>query len=106
MNDDHMDSTIQMIYDNIPGMQKDPSNVITEAEKAVQYLPQPLKLRLPFPRRVFDRKDVTNVIVEMLLVLLRRINQIIIFFWTTPYLQMFSIAFSQRHCEIASRNDH
>jgi Protein of unknown function (DUF2470) len=82
MNDDHMDSTIQMIYHNIPGMQKDPSNLITEAiitsvdslgmyimvtrEKAVQYLPQPLKLRLPFPRKVFDQKDVKNVIVEML----------------------------------------
>lgn len=81
MNDDHMAGTIQMIYGNIPGMEKDPSNLITEAiitsvdslgmyikvtrEKPVSYLPQQFKLRLPFPRQITERKDVKTMIVEL-----------------------------------------
>lgn len=81
MNEDHMDATIAMIHANIPGMERDPENPITEAiitsvdslgmyvkvtrEKAVQYLPQQFKLRLPFPRPAQDRKDVKLLIMEL-----------------------------------------
>ena len=81
MNDDHMEATIAMVQANIPGLEPDPDNKITEAiitsvdslgmyvkvtrEKPVQYLPQQFKLRLPFPRPALDRKDVKVQIMEL-----------------------------------------
>lgn len=85
MNDDHMAATIAMVHANVPGMSNDDgdadTNPITEAlvtsvdslglyitvtrEKAVKYLPQQFKLRLPFPRPAADRKDVKMLIMEL-----------------------------------------
>ncbi|KAL7438041.1 hypothetical protein ACHAXM_005973 [Skeletonema potamos] len=75
MNDDHMDSTIAMVAHAIPGLEVDEA-VITSVDSLGMYVkctrtprstdqPQQFKIRLPFPRRVTDRKDVKNVIVEM-----------------------------------------
>jgi putative heme iron utilization protein len=81
MNEDHMSATIAMVQANVPGMEDDPSNIITEAlitsvdslgmyvkvtrEKPVKYLPQQFKLRLPFTRQATDRKDVKIQIMEL-----------------------------------------
>jgi putative heme iron utilization protein len=81
MNEDHMKATIAMVQTNVPGMEPDPDNPITEAmitsvdtlgmfikvtrDKPVKYLPQQFKLRLPFPRPAESRKDVKTLIVEL-----------------------------------------
>lgn len=81
MNEDHMTATIAMVQGNVPGMEPDPENPITEAiitsvdslgmyvkvtrEKPVKYLPKQFKLRLPFSRQVTDRKDVKVMIMEL-----------------------------------------
>eukprot|EP00986_Skeletonema_menzelii_P014787 scaffold10253_cov124-Skeletonema_menzelii.AAC.2 len=75
MNDDHMDSTIAMIAHAIPGLEVSEA-VITSVDSLGMYVkctrtprasdqPQQFKIRLPFPRKIEDRKDVKNVIVEM-----------------------------------------
>ena len=83
MNDDHMDSTIAMVEHYVPGLKAD--GYVKEAEiTSVDSLgmfvkitrdpendtqlpgqPKQFKLRLPFPRKVTERKDVKTVIVEM-----------------------------------------
>jgi len=81
MNEDHMAATIAMVQANVPGLEPDPDNKITEAiitsvdslgmyvkvtrEKPVKFLPQQFKLRLPFPRPAEDRKDVKMQIMEL-----------------------------------------
>ncbi|EEC47844.1 predicted protein, partial [Phaeodactylum tricornutum CCAP 1055/1] len=81
MNEDHMPATIAMVQGNVPGMEHDPENPITEAiitsvdslgmyvkvtrEKGIGFLPQSFKLRLPFPEVAKDRKDVKVRIMEM-----------------------------------------
>jgi putative heme iron utilization protein len=81
MNEDHMEATIAMVQANVPGLEPDPDNKITEAiitsvdslgmyvkvtrEKPVKFLPQQFKLRLPFPRPAEDRKDVKVQIMEL-----------------------------------------
>lgn len=75
MNDDHMDSTIAMIAHAIPGLDVSEA-VITSVDSLGMYVkctrtprasdqPQQFKIRLPFPRKIEDRKDVKEVIVEM-----------------------------------------
>ena len=75
MNEDHQDSTIAMIANAIPGLEVDEA-VITSVDSLGMYVkvsrtprasdqPQQFKMRLPFPRKAEDRKDVKNVIVEM-----------------------------------------
>lgn len=75
MNDDHMDSTIAMIAHAIPGLDVSEA-VITSVDSLGMYVkctrtprssdqPQQFKIRLPFPRKIKDRKDVKEVIVEM-----------------------------------------
>lgn len=75
MNDDHMDSTIAMVAHAIPGLEVSEA-VITSVDSLGMFVkctrtprasdqPQQFKIRLPFPRKIEDRKDVKNVIVEM-----------------------------------------
>lgn len=75
MNDDHMDATIAMIANAIPGLDVEEA-VITSVDSLGMYVkvtrtprasdqPQQFKLRLPFPRPAEDRKDVKTLIVEM-----------------------------------------
>ena len=75
MNDDHMDSTIAMVAKDIPGLDVSEA-IITSVDSLGMYVkctrtprasdqPHQFKIRLPFPRRVTERKDVKNVIVEM-----------------------------------------
>jgi len=75
MNDDHSDATKAMIANAIPGMLVDDA-IITSVDSLGMYVKvkrtprsktqfQEFKLRLPFPRQVFERKDVKEVIVEM-----------------------------------------
>jgi len=75
MNEDHQDSTIAMIAAAIPGLQVDEA-IITSVDSLGMYVkvsrtprasdqPQQFKMRLPFPRKAQDRKDVKNIIVEM-----------------------------------------
>ncbi len=75
MNEDHMDSTIAMIANAIPGLVVEAAE-ITSVDSLGMYVkctrtprasdqPQQFKIRLPFPRRVEQRKDVKDVIVEM-----------------------------------------
>lgn len=75
MNEDHMDSTIAMIANAIPGLDVEEA-VITSVDSLGMYVkvtrtprssdqPQQFKLRLPFPRPAEDRKDVRTLIVEM-----------------------------------------
>lgn len=75
MNEDHMESTIAMIANAIPGMDVSEA-VITSVDSLGMYVkvtrtprasdqPQQFKLRLPFPRPAADRKDVKTLIVEM-----------------------------------------
>jgi len=81
MNEDHMEATIAMVQANVPGLEPDPENKITEAiitsvdslgmyvkvtrEKPVKFLPQQFKLRLPFSQPAKDRKDVKVQIMEL-----------------------------------------
>ena len=83
MNEHHIDATIAMVQHYIPGLDAEGyvkaaeiTSVdslgmfvkITRDEENNEQLPgQPLqfKLRLPFPRRAEDRKDVKTLIVEM-----------------------------------------
>ena len=75
MNDDHQDSTIAMVAHAIPGLDVSEA-VITSVDSLGMYVkctrtprasdqPQQFKIRLPFPRKVEERKDVKDVIVEM-----------------------------------------
>lgn len=75
MNDDHMESTIAMVANAIPGLVVSEA-VITSVDSLGMYVkvtrtprasdqPQQFKLRLPFSRPAADRKDVKNLIVEM-----------------------------------------
>ena len=81
MNEDHQEATIAMVHANVPGMDPDEENPITEAiitsvdslgmyvkvtkKEAVGYLPQQFKLRMPFPRPAENRGDVKTLIMEM-----------------------------------------
>jgi putative heme iron utilization protein len=75
MNEDHMDSTIAMIANQIPGLEVEEA-IITSVDSLGMYVkckrtprasdqPQEFKIRLPFPRQADDRKDVKTIIVEM-----------------------------------------
>jgi putative heme iron utilization protein len=75
MNEDHMEATIAMIANAIPGMVVEEA-IITSVDSLGMYVkvkrtprasdqPQEFKLRLPFPRKAEDRKDVKTLIVEM-----------------------------------------
>lgn len=75
MNDDHMDSTIAMVAHAIPGLDVEEA-VITSVDSLGMYVkctrtprastqPQQFKIRLPFPRKAEDRKEVKDIIVEM-----------------------------------------
>jgi len=75
MNDDHQGATIAMVEGQIPGLEVEEA-VITSVDSLGMYVkvkrtprasdqPQQFKLRLPFPRKVEDRKDVKQVIMEM-----------------------------------------
>jgi len=75
MNEDHMESTIAMIAQQIPGLDVTEA-IITSVDSFGMYVkvkrtprasdqPQQFKLRLPFPRPALDRKDVKMVIMEM-----------------------------------------
>lgn len=75
MNEDHMESTIAMIADQIPGLVVSEA-VITSVDSLGMYVkvsrtprasdqPQQFKLRLPFPKQANNRKDVKDIIVEM-----------------------------------------
>lgn len=75
MNDDHMDATIAMITDQIPGLLVEEAR-ITSMDSLGMYVQvkrtpvsseesQSFKLRLPFPRQATNRGDVKKLIVEM-----------------------------------------
>ena len=75
MNEDHMESTIAIISHYIPGLDVTEAT-ITSVDSLGMYVkvkrtprasnqPQEFKLRMPWPRRAEDRKDVKNLIVEM-----------------------------------------
>jgi len=75
MNDDHMEATIAMVAHAIPGLVVSEA-VITSLDSLGMYVkctrtpkasdqPQQFKIRLPFPRKVEERKEVKDVIVEM-----------------------------------------
>ena len=75
MNEDHMDATIAMVANAIPGLVVTEA-VITSVDSLGMFVkvtrtpqasdqPQQFKLRLPFPRKAEDRKDVKTLIVEM-----------------------------------------
>lgn len=75
MNEDHMDSTIAMIEKAIPGLDVTEAT-ITSVDSLGMFVkvsrtprandqPQQFKLRLPFPKRATDRKDVKDIIVQM-----------------------------------------
>jgi hypothetical protein len=74
-NDDHMEATIAMVEQYVPGflagrnkyVQAAEITSIRDPESEDQLLGQPkeLKLRLPFLRAVTERKDAESVIIEM-----------------------------------------
>lgn len=75
MNEDHSDSTIAMVAHAIPGLDVSEA-VITSVDSLGMYVkctrtprasdqPQQFKIRLPFPRKIKERKEVKDVIVEM-----------------------------------------
>lgn len=75
MNDDHQDNTIAMIEGQVPGICAKEA-VITSVDSLGMYVKvtrkpedseemQQFKMRLPFPRRAENRKDVKDLIVEM-----------------------------------------
>jgi putative heme iron utilization protein len=75
MNQDHQDATKAMILAQIPGLEVEEA-IITTIDSLGMYVkckrtprasnqPQEFKIRLPFPRRAQDRKDVKSLIVEM-----------------------------------------
>jgi len=75
MNDDHMESTIAMVAHAIPGLDVSEA-LITSVDSLGMFVkctrtprasdqPQQFKIRLPFPRKIEDRKDIHDVIVEM-----------------------------------------
>ena len=75
MNDDHSDATIAMVAAAIPGLDVSEA-VITSVDSLGMFVkctrtprasdqPQQFKIRLPFPRKAEDRKDVKQVIMEM-----------------------------------------
>lgn len=75
MNEDHMDSTIAMIASQIPDLVVEEA-LITSVDSLGMFVkvtriprasdqPQQFKIRLPFPRRANDRKDIKEIIVQM-----------------------------------------
>lgn len=75
MNEDHSDSTIAMVAHAIPGLDVSEA-LITSVDSLGMYVkctrtprasdqPQQFKIRLPFPRKITERKEVKDVIVEM-----------------------------------------
>lgn len=75
MNEDHMENTIAMVANAIPGLEVSEA-FITSVDALGMYVkvtrtprasdqPQQFKLRLPFPRPAADRKDIKTLIVEM-----------------------------------------
>jgi len=75
MNEDHMDATIGMVANAIPGLEVTEA-IITSVDSLGMFVkvtrnprasdqPQQFKLRLPFPRICKDRKDAKTLIVEM-----------------------------------------
>lgn len=75
MNEDHQDATKAMIASQIPGLEVENAE-ITSLDSLGMYVkctrtprasdqPQQFKIRLPFPRKAEDRKDVKTIIVEM-----------------------------------------
>lgn len=75
MNDDHQENTISMIEGQVPGIAAKEA-IITSVDSLGMYIKvtrspedseekQQFKMRLPFPRRAKDRKDVKELIVEM-----------------------------------------
>jgi putative heme iron utilization protein len=71
MNEDHMDSTIAMIEQQIPGLDVKEA-IISSVDSYGMFVRikrggdnQYSKIRLPFPRQAKDRKDVKDIIVEM-----------------------------------------
>jgi len=75
MNEDHMESTVAMIENQVPGLDVSEA-VITSVDSLGMYVkvsrtprasdqPQQFKIRLPFPRKAENRTDVKNIIVEM-----------------------------------------
>merc|ERR1711957_470721 len=75
MNEDHMSSTIAMIEQAIPGLGVSEALITSVDSLGMQVKvartpkagdqPQQFKLRLPFPRKAVERKDVKGIIVEM-----------------------------------------
>lgn len=75
MNDDHQESTIAMIERQVPGIHAKEA-VITSVDSLGMFVKvtrspddgeqeQTFKMRLPFPRKAENRKDVKDIIVEM-----------------------------------------
>jgi putative heme iron utilization protein len=70
MNDDHMESTVAMV-EHYVGLSNVKQATITAVDSLGMFVrvaregEQPFKLRLPFPRKVEDRKDLKGIIVEM-----------------------------------------
>mmetsp|Transcript_26926 Transcript_26926/g.39868 ORF Transcript_26926/g.39868 Transcript_26926/m.39868 type:complete len:333 (-) Transcript_26926:73-1071(-) len=75
MNDDHQGSTIAMIESQVPGINASEA-VITSVDSMGMFVKvtrspvnseeqQQFKMRLPFPRKAENRKDVKEIIVEM-----------------------------------------
>ena len=75
MNDDHQENTIAMIESQVPGINASEA-VITSVDSMGMFVKvtrspvnseeqQQFKMRLPFPRKAENRKDVKNIIVEM-----------------------------------------
>lgn len=83
MNDDHMEATIAMVENYVPGLKGDnyvQAAEVTSVDSLGMYVkvtrdpenedrlpgqPKQFKLRLDFPRKAEDRKDVKTLIVEM-----------------------------------------
>jgi len=75
MNEDHMSSTIAMIEQAIPGLGVSEALITSVDSLGMQVKvartpkagdqPQQFKLRLPFPRKAVERKDIKNIIVQM-----------------------------------------
>lgn len=75
MNEDHQDSTIAMIESQVPGINATEA-IITSVDSLGMFVKvtrtpvgseekQQFKMRLPFPRKAENRKDVKDIIVEM-----------------------------------------
>merc|ERR1711957_567325 len=75
MNEDHMSSTMAMVEQAIPGLGVSEALITSVDSLGMQVKvartpkagdqPQQFKLRLPFPRKAVERKDIKNIIVQM-----------------------------------------